>query len=74
MNYRVDAQQILTGWQVQLTTSEATPDGWHWEHLVLEFVHSPSWELQEPWDVVWFLGQFLQERALERGVVVDDQA
>lgn len=67
MLYQLTAYELLDGLQVQVTTARTDPDGYQWEHRILEHVRVSPELAGNPWDVLWTLGQLLCERALERG-------
>lgn len=67
MHYQLLAYSIVESAHVQLTKATARDTGYDWAHLILEMRPIPSeldWE--DPADAAWWLGQLLQEWALNR--------
>lgn len=67
MIYQITAFDMLGGVQLQVTTAEATENGYGWEHRMLELISLPEGIGDEPWDVLWAIAQRIQEVALDRG-------
>lgn len=63
MLYQVTAYSLMGGLQVQCTTARANPDGYQWEHRIMEYIDLPDGVADRPWDVIWTIGQLLSERA-----------
>jgi len=64
--YQVTAYVAFDRIMVQATRCETTEDGRQWAHMVLEDIALPGGS-DEPWDVLWAVGQELCEQALRRG-------
>lgn len=67
MHYQLMVYRMLDHAQVQLTKAEATPTGYSWAHLILESVPiPPDIDLGDAADAAWWIGQLLEEWALNR--------
>lgn len=64
MLIQVTAYECLGGLSVQVTTAKAHPQGYGWEHRILESIDTKG--MSEPWDLIWLIGQLMSERAIER--------
>ena len=64
--FQVTAYTIGDRLQLQATRCETTENGRQWVHMILEQIGLPGGS-DEPWDVLWAIGQELCEQALRRG-------
>ena len=66
MLYQVTAYELFGQLALQCTTAVVSQTGYQWEHRILEHVRVAEQCQGQPWDIIWLIGQTLQDRAMDR--------
>lgn len=73
MIFQVTAYEMAGGLHVQVVRADVSAAGYSWTQMLNELVDLVPGGTEEPWDVVWLIGQKLSERALEAGKLQRDR-
>jgi hypothetical protein len=66
MFVQVNAYTVMDQLQLQVTRMEATEDGTHWAHLLMDAIDVADLDAEDPWDLLWAIADRIMRQCMDR--------